>query len=116
MKLNHVTAGDPASPALLLIPGQTESWWVYEAAIDILKESFQRWAVDLRGQGRSSRTPGRSFPQMGHAMHAQDPPLFAKTLTGWALALGGWYLQVSWTDTLYSLAAYMRCRGRGRYS
>jgi hypothetical protein len=29
----------------------------------------------------------RSFPQMGHAMHAQDPPLFATTLTEWALAL-----------------------------
>jgi pimeloyl-ACP methyl ester carboxylesterase len=57
--LNYVTAGDPARPALLLIPGQTESWWGYEAAIDILKESFQLWAVDLRGQGRSGRTPGR---------------------------------------------------------
>jgi pimeloyl-ACP methyl ester carboxylesterase len=29
----------------------------------------------------------RSFPQMGHAMHAQDPALFAKTLSEWALAL-----------------------------
>jgi pimeloyl-ACP methyl ester carboxylesterase len=59
VKLNYVTAGDRASPALLLIPGQTESWWGYESAIDILKDSFQLWAVDLRGQGRSGRTPGR---------------------------------------------------------
>ena len=29
----------------------------------------------------------RSFPQMGHSMHGQDPQLFAKTLTEWALAL-----------------------------
>ena len=29
----------------------------------------------------------RSFPQMGHAMHAQDPKLFADTLSEWALAL-----------------------------
>ncbi len=29
----------------------------------------------------------RSFPQMGHAMHAQDPQLFAATLTEWAMAL-----------------------------
>ncbi len=59
VQLNYVTAGDPKRPALLLIPGQTESWWGYEAAIDILKDSFQLWAVDLRGQGRSGRTPGR---------------------------------------------------------
>ena len=29
----------------------------------------------------------RSFPQMGHAMHSQDPALFATMLTAWALAL-----------------------------
>jgi pimeloyl-ACP methyl ester carboxylesterase len=29
----------------------------------------------------------RSFPAMGHALHAQDPALFAETLTEWALAL-----------------------------
>jgi pimeloyl-ACP methyl ester carboxylesterase len=52
---------------LLLIPGQTESWWGYEAAIDILKESFQVFAVDLRGQGRSGRTPGRyTLDNMGN--------------------------------------------------
>jgi len=43
----------------LLIPGQTESWWGYEAAMGLLQEHFQAFAVDLRGQGRSSRTPGR---------------------------------------------------------
>lgn len=59
VKLNYVTAGDAAKPALLLVPGQTESWWGYEAAIDLLKDRFQVFAVDLRGQGRSGRTPGR---------------------------------------------------------
>jgi pimeloyl-ACP methyl ester carboxylesterase len=57
--MNYVTAGDATSPALLLIPGQTESWWGYEAAIPLLAEHFQLFAVDLRGQGRSTRTPGR---------------------------------------------------------
>ena len=57
--LNYATAGSAERPALLLIPGQTESWWGYEAAIGLLKEKFQTYAVDLRGQGRSSRTPGR---------------------------------------------------------
>jgi pimeloyl-ACP methyl ester carboxylesterase len=57
--VNYAVAGSPDTPALLLIPGQTESWWGYEQALGLLKEHFQAFAVDLRGQGRSSRTPGR---------------------------------------------------------
>lgn len=59
VELNHAVAGDPSTPALLLIPGQTESWWGYEPAMAILAEHFHVHAVDLRGQGRSTRTPGR---------------------------------------------------------
>jgi len=59
VQLNHVVVGDPSKPALLLVPGQTESWWGYEAALGLLADHFQAYAVDLRGQGRSSRTPGR---------------------------------------------------------
>ena len=57
--INYVTTGDASRPALLLIPGQTESWWGYEKALGLLGEHFRAFAVDLRGQGRSSRTPGR---------------------------------------------------------
>lgn len=57
--MNYVVAGSPSKPALLLIPGQTESWWGYEAAIKLLEADFQVYAVDLRGQGRSTWTPGR---------------------------------------------------------
>jgi pimeloyl-ACP methyl ester carboxylesterase len=67
VELNHVVAGDAGSPALLLIPGQTESWWGYEAAIPLLAEHFHVHAVDLRGQGRSTRTPGRyTLDNMGN--------------------------------------------------
>jgi pimeloyl-ACP methyl ester carboxylesterase len=59
VEINYAVAGTADRPALLLIPGQTESWWGYEQAIDLLKDHFQVFAVDLRGQGRSSRTPGR---------------------------------------------------------
>ncbi len=59
VEMNYATMGDPSQPALLLIPGQTESWWGYEAAMPLLAEHFQVFAVDLRGQGRSTRTPGR---------------------------------------------------------
>jgi pimeloyl-ACP methyl ester carboxylesterase len=67
VQMNYATAGDPSSPALLLIPGQTESWWGYEAAMPRLAEHFQVFAVDLRGQGRSTRTPGRyTLDNMGN--------------------------------------------------
>jgi len=65
--LNYAVAGVVAKPALLLIPGQSESWWGYENALPLLAEHFQAYAVDLRGQGRSDRTPGRyTLDNMGN--------------------------------------------------
>jgi pimeloyl-ACP methyl ester carboxylesterase len=67
VRLNYATAGSPSLPPLLLIPGQTESWWGYESALPLLAEQFCCYAVDLRGQGRSSWTPGRySLDNMGN--------------------------------------------------
>jgi pimeloyl-ACP methyl ester carboxylesterase len=65
--MNYVAAGEASAPALLLIPGQTESWWGYEAAIKLLAADFQVYAVDLRGQGRSTWTPSRyTLDNMGN--------------------------------------------------
>jgi pimeloyl-ACP methyl ester carboxylesterase len=65
--LNYVAAGRDDRPALLLVPGQTESWWGYEPALPLLAEHFRVFAVDLRGQGRSTRTPGRyTLDNMGN--------------------------------------------------
>ena len=67
VKMNYVVEGSASSPALLLIPGQTESWWGYEKAIGLLKDNFHVHAVDLRGQGRSTRTLGRyTLDNMGN--------------------------------------------------
>jgi pimeloyl-ACP methyl ester carboxylesterase len=67
IRMGYATLGDVAAPALLLVPGQTESWWGYEAVMGRLAEHFQVFAVDLRGQGRSSRTPGRyTLDNMGN--------------------------------------------------
>jgi pimeloyl-ACP methyl ester carboxylesterase len=57
--MNYASLGLVGSPALLLIPGQTESWWGYESVMPRLAQHFEVFAVDLRGQGRSTRTPGR---------------------------------------------------------
>lgn len=59
VRLNYAVTGRPDGPALLLIPAQTESWWGYEAVMQELAADFQVYAVDLRGQGRSTWTPGR---------------------------------------------------------
>src|SRR5580698_3273089 len=67
VRLNYAVAGDASLPALLLIPAQSESWWGYEVAMPLLAEHFQVFAVDLRGQGRSTRTPGRyTLDNMGN--------------------------------------------------
>jgi pimeloyl-ACP methyl ester carboxylesterase len=67
VQMNYATLGDTSKPSLLLIPGQTESWWGYEQALPLLAEHFQVFAVDLRGQGRSTRTPGRyTLDNMGN--------------------------------------------------
>ncbi len=74
VELNYATAGSPDAPALLLVPGQTESWWGYEAAMPRLAERFEVFAVDLRGQGRSTRTPGRyTLDTMGNDLVPQNP-------------------------------------------
>ncbi|MEV0247421.1 alpha/beta hydrolase [Nocardia sp. NPDC050712] len=59
VRLNYSVLGDAANPPILLIPGQSESWWGYESAMPLLAEHFHVFAVDLRGQGRSTWTPGR---------------------------------------------------------
>ena len=59
VRMNYAVAGDASLPALLLIPGQSESWWGYEKTMGLLAEHFHVHAVDLRGQGRSTWTPGR---------------------------------------------------------
>src|SRR5262249_39770705 len=69
IEMNYATVGDAGSPALLLIPGQSESWWGYETVMPLLAARFEVFAVDLRGQGRSTRTPGRyTLDNMGNAL------------------------------------------------
>src|SRR5215475_11091790 len=55
VQMNYATLGDKSSPALLLIPGQTESWWGYEAVMPRLAEHFEVFAVYLRCPVRPSR-------------------------------------------------------------
>ena len=40
IRMNYAVHGDRARPALLLIPAQTESWWGYEDAVELLAAHF----------------------------------------------------------------------------
>lgn len=93
VRLNYAEAGSPENPALLLIPGQTESWWGYEKVMQRLEETFHVFAVDLRGQGRSSWTPGRyTFDNFGNdlvrflATVVQRPVVVAGNSSGGVLS------------------------------
>jgi pimeloyl-ACP methyl ester carboxylesterase len=67
VRLNYATTGSADKPALVLIPPQVTSWWGYEEAMRLLADDFDLYAVDLRGQGRSTRTPGRyTIDNMGN--------------------------------------------------
>ena len=83
--INYATAGEANRPALLLIPGQSESWWGYESAMALLAEHFYVHAIDLRGRGRSTRTPGRyTLDNMGN-----DLVRFIDTVIGRSTIVSG---------------------------
>ena len=56
--LNYVEGPDNGVP-LLLIPGQMESWQGYQLVMPELAKEYHVFSVDLRGHGKSSRTPGQ---------------------------------------------------------
>jgi len=85
IEMNYAVTGPEQAPALLLIPGQTESWWGYEKVMPLLEKDFRVYAVDLRGQGRSSRTPGRyTIDNIGN-----DLLRFVQTAIGKATIVAG---------------------------
>ncbi|MCD2197169.1 alpha/beta hydrolase [Actinomycetospora endophytica] len=90
IRMNYAVAGAPSNPALLLIPGQTQSWWSYEPVMGPLAEHFHVHAVDLRGQGRSTWTPGRYTIDLfgGDLVRFIDLVIGRETLVG-GLSSGG---------------------------
>jgi pimeloyl-ACP methyl ester carboxylesterase len=91
--MNYAEAGSPNQPALLLVPEQMGSWWSYEPCMPLLARAFHLFAVDLRGQGRSSWTPRRySLDNLGNdlvrfiSLVIRRPVLVAGCSTGGLLA------------------------------
>ncbi|MFE1976172.1 alpha/beta fold hydrolase [Streptomyces hygroscopicus] len=91
--MNYAEAGSSDKPALLLVSEQTGSWWSYEEAMNLLSPDFHVYAVDLRGQGRSTWTPKRySLDNFGNdlvrfiALVVKRPVIVAGNSSGGVLA------------------------------
>jgi pimeloyl-ACP methyl ester carboxylesterase len=66
--LNYVV-GPNNGPALLLIPAQMGTWESYKKVLVPLSKTFQVYALDIRGHGKSSWTPGNySWKVIGQDM------------------------------------------------
>ncbi len=75
--LNYVEGPDNGPP-LVLIPGQVEFWQGYKLVLPHFARRFHVFAVDVRGHGKSSRTPGEySYVRCG-----EDLSLFLKGVVG----------------------------------
>ncbi len=67
MRLNYVEAG--AGPPLVLVPGQSMPWQSYTKVLPALAKHFHVFAYDVRGHGKSDRTPGQyTFSRCGREL------------------------------------------------
>lgn len=91
--LNYVAGPDNGLP-LLLIPGQMESWEGYKLVLAQLSNNFQIFVPDLRGHGKSTRTPGHySYNICGNDLKnflrevVRQPAIVAGLSSGGVLAI-----------------------------
>lgn len=67
----HYVEGPDCGPPLVLIPGQGMTWDSYARALPHLAPHFHVVAIDVRGHGGSTWTPGEyDFPSMGEDVAA----------------------------------------------
>jgi pimeloyl-ACP methyl ester carboxylesterase len=68
--INYVK-GPNNGPPLVLIPAQMGMWESYQKVLPSLSERFQVYAIDVRGHGKSSWTPGNyNWNTIGEDMRA----------------------------------------------
>lgn len=70
VKINYVV-GPNNGTALVLIPAQMGTWESYSRVLVPLSKHFQVYAIDVRGHGKSSWTPGDyTWESIGNDMRA----------------------------------------------
>jgi pimeloyl-ACP methyl ester carboxylesterase len=67
-EVSFITAGDPATPAVLLLHGSPSSAHMFRDVIPGLSQAAFAVAPDLPGFGESDVLPSPSFPALGAAM------------------------------------------------
>lgn len=68
VKLNHIVGPDNGPP-LVLVPAQYGTWESYQRVLVPLSKNFQVYAIDIRGHGKSTWTPGDySWESIGRDM------------------------------------------------
>src|SRR4249919_2602297 len=55
LALSYADQGDPSGPAVLMLPGPTDSWRSYQPILDLLPHDVHAIAVSQRGHGESSK-------------------------------------------------------------
>ena len=55
LTLSYADQGDPSGPAVLILPGPTDSWRSYQPVLDRLPHGVRAIAVSQRGHGESSK-------------------------------------------------------------
>lgn len=93
VRINYAV-GPPNGPPLVLIPAQVASWHSYQRVLPALSTTFHVYAIDVRGHGRSTWTPGDySWRTIGADMRAflqgvvRRPAIVAGNSSGGIIAL-----------------------------
>jgi non-heme chloroperoxidase len=55
LTLSYADEGDPSGPAVLMLPGPTDSWRSYQPILGLLPRSIRAIAVSQRGHGKSDK-------------------------------------------------------------
>lgn len=93
IEMNYVVGPDHG-PALILVPAQMGTWESYQRVLLPLSSSFQVYAVDIRGHGKSSWTTGDySWDSIGRDLSpflqqvVQRPAVISGNSSGGLIAL-----------------------------
>jgi pimeloyl-ACP methyl ester carboxylesterase len=91
--INYVVGPDNGPP-LVLVPAQTGMWESYQRVLPLLSKRFRVYAIDVRGHGKSSWTPGAySWKHIGADMTAfltdvvRTPAIISGNSSGGLIAL-----------------------------
>lgn len=92
LEFNVAVGGDEDAPTLLLLHGLAARWQVFAPVLAPLAKSWRLVAPDLRGHGKSDRTPGGRYrledfvdDVRGVLSATTDGPVAV-----WGHSLGGW--------------------------